>query len=625
MSSSSRDRTADRLSPLQSVVTDSAHENAQAALGQSRGSLDNPQPDSIEFQAFSQREDNFRDAYGLFNGATEGTSNPAAPASFGVNGTPSYRRQHEEGETLRQYDPLNTAREEWDQQRRVLRRLKAWHDWDENCHKSLTNFLMSKIGYPRRPSRPTHNELHQLALFYFPRRAKLKVIVCDYGDNRFERRNLQDQVDAFNILQPIIPELNELREDFPPESQLEYSVREDILWRAKHLGRSCGHWDLARTDLPWQLTEGIHSDLNQLDIHQIPEFEDQMLSQHGQYSKAALVRDWFQCLHRTDGFLLTMSPSEGVSYLNQDLAKAFEIPPRAGIYDSNYHYLEYVRRQWSGDSWKAAGTTTWSTADAEYLLTYIMTKLQRTPTHSRQGKAIPDIQGAYIPLVSELKRRRGSQFKRHESVKLVREYVMCMNEISQILEISEQKTTYLKEVRNTWESHKLQMIANKAIIPEREGDLDRIIVATIRYINDNHENLPRLLGDLKSSLDVVSPRLSRFPRSVTKDIQTQLFQLRTIEQNELAIIAESNNRAILVFTVVTIVFLPLSFFTSYFGMNLRGIADTDKTERYFWAVCGSVTVFVVTLTVLFGFKNRLHAWVWENREFAKGPAKGRRI
>lgn len=41
----------------------------------------------------------------------------------------------------------------------------------------------------------------------------------------------------------------------------------------------------------------------------------------------------------------------------------------------------------------------------------------------------------------------------------------------------------------------------------------------------------------------------------------QLFQLRTIEQNELAIIADSNNKAILVFTVVTIIFLPLSFFT----------------------------------------------------------------
>ena len=34
-----------------------------------------------------------------------------------------------------------------------------------------------------------------------------------------------------------------------------------------------------------------------------------------------------------------------------------------------------------------------------------------------------------------------------------------------------------------------------------------------------------------------------------------------MEQNEPAVIAESNNKAILVFTIVTIIFLPLSFFT----------------------------------------------------------------
>lgn len=82
-----------------------------------------------------------------------------------------------------------------------------------------------------------------------------------------------------------------------------------------------------------------------------------------------------------------------------------------------------------------------------------------------------------------------------------------------------------------------------------------------------------------------------------------------MEQNELTLIAESNNRAILVFTIVTIVFLPLSLFTSYFGMNLKGIADTGRTERYFWAVCGSVTTFIVGLTIIFGFKERLHRWL----------------
>lgn len=83
----------------------------------------------------------------------------------------------------------------------------------------------------------------------------------------------------------------------------------------------------------------------------------------------------------------------------------------------------------------------------------------------------------------------------------------------------------------------------------------------------------------------------------------QTIQLRSIEQANLAIRADQNNRAILVFTVVTIIFLPLSFFTSYFGMNLKGVSDTTKTETYFWEVCGPVTVIIICLVVLFGFRS----------------------
>jgi Mg2+ and Co2+ transporter CorA len=59
----------------------------------------------------------------------------------------------------------------------------------------------------------------------------------------------------------------------------------------------------------------------------------------------------------------------------------------------------------------------------------------------------------------------------------------------------------------------------------------------------------------------------------------KLFQLRSIEQNELAIIADTQYKTIFLVTDFTIVFLPLSFFTSYFGMNLMGIIDTDRTEN----------------------------------------------
>jgi Mg2+ and Co2+ transporter CorA len=85
----------------------------------------------------------------------------------------------------------------------------------------------------------------------------------------------------------------------------------------------------------------------------------------------------------------------------------------------------------------------------------------------------------------------------------------------------------------------------------------------------------------------------------------QLFQLRSIEQNELAIVADSQNKAILVFTGVTIIFLPLSFFTSYYGMNLQGIVGTQKNEAFFWKVCGTVAFLVILFIVVYAFRNKL--------------------
>lgn len=64
-------------------------------------------------------------------------------------------------------------------------------------------------------------------------------------------------------------------------------------------------------------------------------------------------------------------------------------------------------------------------------------------------------------------------------------------------------------------------------------------------------------------------------------------------------------KAIFVFTTVTIIFLPLSFFTSYFGMNLKGIVGTDYTEVYFWKVGGSVSITIILIVCLLAFSHRI--------------------
>jgi Mg2+ and Co2+ transporter CorA len=49
---------------------------------------------------------------------------------------------------------------------------------------------------------------------------------------------------------------------------------------------------------------------------------------------------------------------------------------------------------------------------------------------------------------------------------------------------------------------------------------------------------------------------------------------------------EDHGKAILVFTIVTIVFLPLSFVSSYLGMNTADIRNMDRSQGIFWIVAG---------------------------------------
>ena len=75
---------------------------------------------------------------------------------------------------------------------------------------------------------------------------------------------------------------------------------------------------------------------------------------------------------------------------------------------------------------------------------------------------------------------------------LVREYVSCMDEISQIHDISVQKIEFLGKLQ---EHYTFDRRLNQ--------DLSARIDGAVRQIQKDNENLPRLLNDLKTSLDVV--------------------------------------------------------------------------------------------------------------------------
>lgn len=62
---------------------------------------------------------------------------------------------------------------------------------------------------------------------------------------------------------------------------------------------------------------------------------------------------------------------------------------------------------------------------------------------------------------------------------------------------------------------------------------------------------------------------------------------------------DDNSKAIFVFTMVTILFLPMTFVAGFFGMNVIGISASTTTLRHFWTISLSLTFgIVVPCTVI---------------------------
>ena len=77
-----------------------------------------------------------------------------------------------------------------------------------------------------------------------------------------------------------------------------------------------------------------------------------------------------------------------------------------------------------------------------------------------------------------------------------------------------------------------------------------------------------------------------------------LNDLEAKARHRIEVLEEDNSKTVLVFTVLTAIFLPLSFVTSYFGMNTKDIRDLERSQTLFWAVGLPVTFAVVVLAIL---------------------------
>lgn len=112
---------------------------------------------------------------------------------------------------------------------------------------------------------------------------------------------------------------------------------------------------------------------------------------------------------------------------------------------------------------------------------------------------------------------------------------------------------------------------------------------------DGGKELPNLLILRESRQDdliaqtkaTISSRIDQFKALQNRTTDLGDWHLAEIDTNK-----DRQEAAIMVFTIVTLIFLPLSFVASVFGMSTSDIRDMSQGQWLYWAVAIPVTLVV---------------------------------
>jgi hypothetical protein len=69
------------------------------------------------------------------------------------------------------------------------------------------------------------------------------------------------------------------------------------------------------------------------------------------------------------------------------------------------------------------------------------------------------------------------------------------------------------------------------------------------------------------------------------------------------------DNAAVVFTIISVIFLPLSFIAGVFGMNTADVRNMAQSQWVFWISASSFTIIVILITVYFVDVPPLWRWL----------------
>jgi len=86
-----------------------------------------------------------------------------------------------------------------------------------------------------------------------------------------------------------------------------------------------------------------------------------------------------------------------------------------------------------------------------------------------------------------------------------------------------------------------------------------------------------------------------------KKLHDQIEKTAQVLRYNIEVAEEGDSKAVLVFTLVTIVFLPLSFVASLFGMNTSDMRNLSNNQSIFWAVALPLTAIIGGISLLVAY------------------------
>lgn len=167
-------------------------------------------------------------------------------------------------------------------------------------------------------------------------------------------------------------------------------------------------------------------------------------------------------------------------------------------------------------------------------------------------------------------------------------------------DLTEIYSEYTTELQGLVQDHASVRVYDKIKLLREELD---VIKDTLLQQKDVMQDFKTIVsGNTQSaslSVTVIDGILEKIEQRIDDfdELQVQAENARHLATQSISLKAENNSKAILVFTVTTVTFLPMSFVTSYLGMNTSDLRNMDSGQTLFWAI-GAPLAFIVLSAAL---------------------------